>query len=43
MDDDGQHNTKDVKKILSKANKIYYSNCILLGSRGTLPGMDVQI
>ena len=34
MDDDGQHNTKDVKKILSKANKIYYSNCILLGSRG---------
>ena len=34
MDDDGQHNTNDVKKILGKANKIYYSNCILLGSRG---------
>ena len=33
MDDDGQHETQDVKNIISKFNKIYYSNCILLGSR----------
>ena len=33
MDDDGQHDTKDVKKILNKANKIYFSNQIVLGSR----------
>ena len=33
MDDDGQHETRDVKKIISKSNKIYYSNSILLGSR----------
>lgn len=33
MDDDGQHETQDVKNIISKFNKIYYGNCILLGSR----------
>jgi len=33
MDDDGQHETKDVKKIINKANKIYFSNYVILGSR----------
>ena len=33
MDDDGQHDTSDVKNIINKSNKIYYSNCILLGAR----------
>ncbi len=33
MDDDGQHDTNDVKKIIAKANKIYFSNCVILGSR----------
>tara|TARA_B110000483_G_C18064207_1_gene491524 strand:+ start:90 stop:788 length:699 start_codon:yes stop_codon:yes gene_type:complete len=33
MDDDGQHETKDVKKIINKANKIYFNNHIIFGSR----------
>ena len=33
MDDDGQHETKDVRKIINKANKIYFSNQIVFGSR----------
>jgi len=33
MDDDGQHETHDVKNIISKYNKINYSNSIILGSR----------
>lgn len=33
IDDDGQHDTQDVKNIIMKPYKVYYSNCILLGSR----------
>ena len=33
IDDDGQHDIKDVKKIISKANKVFFSNSIILGSR----------
>ncbi len=33
IDDDDQHETKDIKKIISKSNKVFFSNSIVLGSR----------
>ena len=33
VDDDGQHATTDIKKIINKGNLIYFNNRIILGSR----------
>ena len=33
VDDDGQHTTKDVQKILKRSNLIFYNNKVILGAR----------
>ena len=33
VDDDGQHTTVDIKKIIQKSNLVYFNNSIILGSR----------
>ena len=33
VDDDGQHTTEDIKKILKKSNLIFFNNKIILGAR----------
>ena len=34
VDDDGQHKTKDIKRIIENANLIFFNNAVILGARG---------